>query len=140
MIIRHHRMINPRFLLLVVTLAVLLGCRKKAVEIPPADSPIAVTAATNAPGTAAPAPLTPPPPAPAYVKATAQDGLAQNVAGDVDPFLTQQLQIFKQQKGRLPQSFTELARSRLDSVPSPPAGKRWVIDSATAQVKAVKAE
>jgi hypothetical protein len=76
-------------------------------------------------------------PPPNYVTATAENKPAENVAGIVDPFLTQQLQIFIQQKQRLPEDFAELARTRLDSVPRPPEGKKWVIDKATRQVKAV---
>ena len=60
------------------------------------------------------------------------------VTGDMDPFLTQQLHIFIQMNGRFPESFAEFATMRLDSVPRPPEGKRWVIDAAALQVKAVK--
>jgi len=76
-------------------------------------------------------------PPPNYVAATAENKPAENVVGIVDPFLTQQLQIFIQQKQRLPEDFAELARARLDSVPRPPEGKKWVIDKSTKQVKAV---
>ena len=77
--------------------------------------------------------LPPPPPA---VKAFTQNAPAENVVGDVDPFLTQQLRIFIREKGRMPQSFAELASTRLDSIPNPPLGKKWVIDNATKEVKA----
>lgn len=76
-------------------------------------------------------------PPPAYVVAVAQNQPAENVVGTVDPFLTQQLQIFIQQKQRMPEDFAELARARLDSVPRPPPGKKWAIDRSTRQVKAV---
>jgi hypothetical protein len=62
----------------------------------------------------------------------------QPLAGEVNPFLTQQLREFAKQKGRLPADFGELARTRLDSRPRPPAGTQWVIDPATQEVKAVK--
>ena len=54
------------------------------------------------------------------------NGVRENLAGEVNPSLTAQLHIFVQQKGRLPQSFNEFVNARLDSIPSrPPAGKRW---------------
>jgi len=81
-----------------------------------------------------PQPAAPPP---NYVTTAAQNAPAENVTGEVNPFLTQQLQIFIQQKQRLPADFAELARARLDSVPRPPDGKKWVIDKTTRQVKAV---
>jgi hypothetical protein len=79
-------------------------------------------------------------PPPNYVAATAENQPAENVVGVADPFLTQQLQIFIQQKQRLPEDFAELARTRLDSVPRPPEGKKWVIDKTARQVKAVAAQ
>jgi hypothetical protein len=97
----------------------LVGCSKK--QEPPA-------------GEAVQKPSEPPP---NYVTAAAQNAPAENVTGEVNPFLTQQLQIFIQQKQRLPEDFAELARTRLDSVPRPPEGTKWVIDKATRQVKAV---
>jgi hypothetical protein len=42
-----------------------------------------------------------------------------------------------EQKKRLPQSFAEFATVRLDSIPRPPAGKKWVIDTDSFEVKAV---
>ena len=63
---------------------------------------------------------------------------AKPLDGQVDPFLTQQLRAFVQQKGRLPADFGELARTSLDSRPRAPAGMKWVIDPTTQEVKAVK--
>jgi hypothetical protein len=40
----------------------------------------------------------------------------ENVAGEVNPFMSGQLRIFVQQKGRMPVSFTEFANMRLDSI------------------------
>jgi hypothetical protein len=40
----------------------------------------------------------------------------ENVAGEVNPFMSGQLRIFVQQKGRMPVSFTEFANTRLDSI------------------------
>jgi len=62
---------------------------------------------------------------------------SQPVSGTTDPFLTQQLWVFVQQKGRLPADFGELARNCLDSRPRPPAGMKWVIDATTQEVKLV---
>jgi len=111
-------------LLLLLPLWVFSGCGKK--QTPPAQT---------APPQSGEAPAAAPPPK--YVAAMAQNAPAQNVAGEVNAFLTEQLRIFIREKGRLPASFTELARTRLDSVPRPPEGKKWVIDTATSEVKAV---
>jgi hypothetical protein len=57
------------------------------------------------------------------------------VAGTVDEFMTGQLRIFIQEKGRLPRDFSEFAGARMDSVPRTPAGMVWVIDNENQQVK-----
>jgi hypothetical protein len=93
----------------------LIGCGQK----PPAPTATAVPATNQTPAASA---------------TTA----AQPLQGQVNPFLTQQLRAFVQQTGRLPADFGELARTRLDSRPRPPAGTQWVIDPATQEVKAVK--
>ena len=122
-----------KHLALFISLAtfVLVGCHKK--EAAPANSGAPETAAS-------PQPAKPPPPPPKYVTANAQNAPAENVAGEVNAFLTEQLRIFIREKGRMPESFTELARVRLDSIPHPPAGKKWVIDNATKEVKAAQAQ
>jgi hypothetical protein len=123
--------------LLAIACALGMGCRKKAA---PAASATESVAATNAvaEGEGGPvAPPEPPQPPPREVLARADDQSRQAVVGDVDPFLTAELQKFIQQKNRMPASFSEFARARLDSVPRPPAGKRWVIDAASLEVKAV---
>jgi hypothetical protein len=63
---------------------------------------------------------------------------SQPLAGEVHPFMTAQLRIFIQQKGRLPADFAELARTRLDVVPRTPTGMTWAIDRNTQEVKLVK--
>lgn len=88
-------------------------------------------------GCGKPADPSAPPPVPPAVASAAENKPAQNVTGEVNPFLTEQLAIFIQQKQRLPADFAELARTRLDSVPRPPEGRKWVIDTASRQVKAV---
>lgn len=112
-------------ILLAVAVLVLSGCRKQP------ESPSGT--AGQKPGDA---PAAPPP---KYVSANAQNVPAENVAGEVNPFLTEQLRIFIREKGRMPESFAELARARLDSVPRAPEGKKWVIDTASKEVKAVAA-
>jgi hypothetical protein len=79
-------------------------------------------------------PLPPPPP---NVTARADNTLREAVVGEVDAFLTEQLRAFVQQKGRLPGSFAEFAGLRLDSIPRPPEGRKWAIDGANLEVKAV---
>ena len=113
-----------------------IGCHKQAstVEIQP---PQAAAQPTDG---AQPAPAVQPAPPPSPAVATRTDNTVHEaVAGDVDPFLTGQLQIFIQQKGRMPATFSELASARLDSIPRPPAGKKWAIDGADKQVKATDA-
>src|SRR5260370_34887415 len=69
----------------------------------------------------------------------AENTVRETVEGDVNPFLTDQLRIFVQQQGRLPRTFTEFVRARLDSTPRPPAGKMWAIDSGSSRIKPVNA-
>jgi hypothetical protein len=116
-------------LVILLTAFVLVGCHKK--EAAPPET-------ATAPASQQPAKPLPPPPK--YISANAQNAPAENVAGEVNAFLTEQLRIFIREKGRMPESFTELARVRLDSVPRPPAGKKWVIDTASHEVKAVGAQ
>src|SRR6266487_179954 len=115
--------------LVAVAALAIFGCGKK--PAPPVTG-------TPTSGEAAPGALPPPPPK--YVTAAAQNAPAENVAGEVNAFLTEQLRIFIREKGRMPESFAELARTRLDSIPRPPAGKKWVIDNATKEVKAAQAQ
>src|SRR6267142_1508465 len=125
---------KPFFIYLAAFAFVLLGCHKKeaAGSAPPA-APQDSTASTGAPAQ----PGKPLPPPPLSVTANADNTPRQGVVGEVDPFLTEQLRSFAKQKGRLPQSFFEFTSSSLDSIPRPPAGKKWVIDASDLQVKAV---
>ena len=125
--------------MLVAALA-LAGCKKEAppsqeISAPPAVDPASGQGPKRASGKA---PALPPPPS--YVSANAQNQPLENVAGEVNAFLTQQLHIFIQQQNRMPQSFAEFASVRLDSMPRPPEGMKWVIDAATKQVKAAPAK
>lgn len=63
---------------------------------------------------------------------------AQSMQGAIHPFMTQQLQMFIQKEGRIPTSFAEFASARMDSVPFPPDGMKYVIDPVARQVKVVK--
>ena len=75
----------------------------------------APAAATEAPATATDSAKPLPPPTP-YVTAKADNVVPENVAGEVNPFMSGQLLIFVQQKGRMPVSFTDFANTRLDSI------------------------
>jgi hypothetical protein len=118
--------------LLAIGAFLMWGCNRKAET--PAPQP------TSTGQTAAQPTAQPQQPPPNYVKATAENQPVANASGEVNAYLTEQLNIFIQQKKRLPESFTELAQARLDSVPRPPQGKKWVIDTSTRQVKAVLAQ
>jgi hypothetical protein len=118
-------------ILVVATVSLVMSGCKKAADSAPTQTNLA---GANPVPTAQPLP---PPPAP--VAAVAENAPQQTIAGQVDPFLTEQLRIFVQQQRRLPSSFAELAAKRLDSIPGPPPGTRWAIDASTMQVKAVKA-
>jgi len=117
-----------------------LGCHKKqpATAADTAQNPETASASTLSGQSQAPVDPAKalPPPSPT-VAANADNSVQANVSGQADPFLTSQLQIFISKNGRMPNSFTEFARQRLDSMPVPPAGTKWAIDTAVSQVKAV---
>jgi hypothetical protein len=133
----------------------LAGCKKKEAAAanpvsppPPPDAAVQANPANPSPEgaaqpeqsvqivtTAKPKPLPPPP---AYLTVRAENNLRQGVSGQVDMFLTQQLHAFIQKNHRMPESFHEFVNTRLDSIPRPPEGTKWVIDTAAMQVKAVK--
>lgn len=126
---------NPFKTFALILLVALAGCKKK--EDAPSASNEAIPQVGTTAVTQAESPQTLPP-APSYIAAQAENSVQSNVTGEPDQFLTSQLRIFVKDKGRLPQSFTEFARTRLDSMPPAPAGTKWVIDSASAEVKAAK--
>lgn len=137
--------------LLTTCLLILNACHKTT---PPATSSGNATEKTNAtaaaevdasasdqnPASSPGNPLPPPPPPSPVVKTRAVNAVRQNVIGEVDSQLTEELRNFVQQKQRMPQTFSEFATLRLDSIPRPPAGKKWVIDGETIEVKAVAAQ
>ncbi len=122
---------NHLIIILVAASLTLVGCKKKTESGTPATTNAAAV------GEAAAQPLPPPPP---HVAAVAENVPRENAVGEVNAFLTEQLRIFVREKRRLPNSFAEFASTRLDSVPGAPAGKKWVIDATTQQVKAVAAQ
>ncbi len=125
------RLVLPVTLGCAITVAT--GCHKKST---PGEATAATATLTNAgEGTVAPPEAAQPPMR--SVLARADDQARQAVVGEVDPLLTEQLRTFIRQKNRMPASFSEFARARLDSVPRPPAGKKWVIDTESQEVKAV---
>ena len=141
---------KPVLILIPLTALVLIGCSKRPPQAnQPAPQPEGVAAGdlpVQNPATAASVPPDPPPevrartvsrPSPA-IQSRTDNIIRDSVVGEVNSSLTAQLQLFIAQKGRLPDNFAEFANSRLDSVPRPPEGKRWVIDAGALQVKAVK--
>jgi hypothetical protein len=128
---------KKRLCFIPVLLLLLSGCHKQATQ-PVAQIPDAgdsnAPAAAQADGSHPAAPLPPPP---AVVAANADNIVRENVSGEVDPFLTQQLRIFVDQYNRIPQSFAEFAGHRLDSMPRAPEGMKYVIDRATVEVKSI---
>jgi hypothetical protein len=122
----------PKHLVLITSLAgiILGGCHKQDANSTPSAAP-------NSTDPAAQAAQAPPP---AAVASRAENPVKANVTGQPDPFLTAQLRTFIKNKGRIPASFAEFARQALDSIPQPPAGTKWVIDSADKTVKAVSAQ
>ena len=139
-------------ILSLIAAVALAGCKKKETAsaetsspAPPAEaaaptSPPAEGAAPQEESirivtTAKPKPIPPPP---QYITVRAENNVQQGVSGKVDMFLTEQLHIFIQKNHRMPESFHEFVNTRLDSIPRPPEGTKWVIDTAAMQVKAVK--
>jgi hypothetical protein len=122
--------------ILLVALIALVSCKKKeeARNLPDAQPVVDGATPPVAADQVQPA-VEPPPP---NVAARAENSLQTQVDGTVDEFLTSQLQIFIKDKGRLPQSFTEFVRTRLDSIPPPPTGLKWAIDASSKEVKAVR--
>jgi hypothetical protein len=121
--IHHSSLVIRHSLCSLVVAGVLCACHKK-------PSPAADTTTSSASLASQP-----PVPTPA-VQARAENNVRQSAEGEVDPFLTSELKKFVAKNHRLPQTFSEFASSQLDSVPRPPAGKKWVIDAASVQVKA----
>lgn len=127
-----------------VTLGLALaGCSKKEPAAPgtvaaPAASDATVTAESPrelpaARRTSAPGQQAQPP-------AAAANEAPEALVGTVHDFMTSQLRIFVQEKGRLPNDFAEFANARMDSVPRAPQGMKYAIDTTTQEVKLVKAK
>src|SRR5260221_5512293 len=120
------------FLVLLVAL-ILFGCGKRQ---PQEDGAGAVDSSAQSPSTPSSVAADPPRevraktvsrPTPQVLSRT-ENVIRQSVSGMVEPSMTAQLQAFVAQKGRLPDNFAEFANTKLDTVPRPPEGMRWVID------------
>ena len=121
---------NLALLIPVTASLLLLACHKK--ESTDTRNPSQTDTAAQ--------PAKPLPTPPPYIATRADNYVRQGVVGEVDPALTSLLRAFAQKNGRLPQSFAEFTSKALDNVPNPPQGKKWVIDAADVQVKAVPAK
>ncbi|HEX4646811.1 MAG TPA: hypothetical protein VH598_14505, partial [Verrucomicrobiae bacterium] len=120
-------MLNPTSVVcLGVVVLSLAGCGKKQ-PAAAADGGGAASAAEPVPATAAGEPAATPAttdqaqspqakPAPSADNADANEA----VAGTVDEFMTGQLRVFIEEKGRLPVDFAEFAAARMDSIPRTP--------------------
>jgi hypothetical protein len=64
--------------------------------------------------------------------------IEDRLQGAVNAELTMRLQVFRQVKGRMPETFMELAYFGSDSVPPLPLTMKYVIDPKDKTVKAVK--
>src|ERR1041384_4009857 len=118
----------------------LIGCGKHQAAqttqpAPQADSVASVDSPAQNPASPAGVPGDPPPevrartvsrPSP-QTQSRPENVIRESVVGEVNHALTQQLHLFIAQKGRMPDNFTEFANTRLDTVPRPPEGMRWVI-------------
>ena len=123
-----HKLLNHLAVALVLT-GLITGCGKKQ---SPAHGP-AAPSASGAPAMSSNA-NSAEQPADAAPSATS----AQPLEGTIHEFMTAQLKIFIQEKGRMPADFAELARTKLDSVPRAPPGSYWAIDPVTQEVKLMK--
>jgi hypothetical protein len=114
----------------------LTGCQKKQAAPQSTSQPSASDPAPASETVAAQPEAAVPVAAPAPISAPAPD-MPRPINGVVAPFLTTQLRIFIQEKGRFPESFAEFAGARLDSVPRLAPGLKFAIDPATQEVKIV---
>ena len=123
------------------------ACGKKKSNAPQAAAPSTAVENGAAPDSAAEPPANEPAPAPrrtapatpvpqaAPTQASSAD---EALVGAVHTFMTAQLKKFIEEKGRIPKDFSEFASARMDTVPRPPAGMKFVIDETTQEVKVVK--
>lgn len=128
---------------LIATLLILIlwatGCGQSEPDSPGSEAAGSAEPAANVGAPAANGGSTVRPSAPAAAKPGQQPGKTlAGVQGPVHQFMTQQLRIFVAQKGRMPENFAEFANTRMDSVPRPPSGFHWAIDSSTTEVKLAK--
>jgi type IV secretory pathway VirB10-like protein len=132
---------------ILITGLVTVACGKKRSTAPEAAAPSTAVENVAAPDSSAepaanePAPIrrraTPATPVPKAAPAQASS-VDEALVGAVHTFMTAQLKKFIEEKGRIPKDFSEFASSRMDSVPRPPAGMKFVIDETTQEVKVVR--
>jgi hypothetical protein len=124
--------------ILIIGLAT-VACGKKKSTAPEAATPSTAAENVAAPDSSAepvanePAPRprrTAPAPIPQAVQPQARS-VDEALIGAVHTFMTAQLKKFIEEQGRMPKDFSEFASSRMDSVPRPPAGMKFVIDETT---------
>jgi type IV secretory pathway VirB10-like protein len=134
------------FVSVLITGLATAACAKKKSAAPEAAAPSTAVENVAAPDSSAgpaanePAPIrraAPAPPVPQAAPAQAS-GVDEALVGAVHTFMTAQLRKFIEEKGRIPKDFSEFASSRMDSVPRPPAGMKFVIDETTQEVKVVR--
>ena len=128
--------VRNRALLIPIITLIVVGCHKS----PGAGQAQPASAASNSQSPAATTQRADASQTTPGVGTRAENAVRDIAEGEVNPSLTDQLRIFVQQQGRLPRTFTEFANARLDSIPRPPAGKMWAIDSGSSQIKAVNAQ
>ena len=134
------------FVSVLITGLATVACAKKKSAAPEAAAPSTAVENVAAPDSSAepaanePAPIrrratpaTPVPQAPAQASR-----VDEALVGAVHTFMTAQLRKFIEEKGRIPKDFSEFVSSRMDSVPRPPAGMKFVIDETTLEVKVVR--
>jgi hypothetical protein len=131
-------LLNRHDVLLLVASLWLAGCGAKQASAPATQAEPQGGVAADGAASEAPSTVTRQGSLPAPIERGAPAADVQTVEGIVDPFLTSQLRIFIRDKGRLPESFAELAGARLDSVPRLAKGLRFAIDPSTQEVKIVK--
>ena len=130
-------------LLLFFSLLVLVACSNEEPEVSAPMEPVLPVDATQ-PDPVAVSPPAVPAQAPEPIPQAAGTAPAaapiplQQLEGAVHPFMTSQLRLFVREQGRMPTDFSEFASARMDSVPFPPDGMRYVIDPATVEVKVIR--
>src|SRR5438105_4750011 len=128
-----------RIVLAVVGCLAVISCGKKQPgaqparesAAPPVDSASTESLPASTVGETAATPAGARPPSTPESEAAAFEGA-------IHPFMTSQLRLFIQEKGRLPESFSEFSNAKMDSVPRPPPGMEYIIDANAQVVKVIR--